>query len=81
MPMIGVHAHADLSPPEADEGLGHDLTHAGLRAAGVTQPGPFHLDNTAAISRDVVRCHATRPALLRSIRAPLDHPGRLFKSI
>jgi phenylpyruvate tautomerase PptA (4-oxalocrotonate tautomerase family) len=48
MPMIDVYAPADMFPPEADEQLGHELTHAVLRAEGVTQPGPFHLDNTAA---------------------------------
>lgn len=28
--------------------LGHELTHALLRAEGVLKPGPFHLNNTAA---------------------------------
>ena len=48
MPMIDVYAQADIFPADADEQLGHDLTHAVLRAEGVAQPGPFHLDNTAA---------------------------------
>ncbi|MFF1632426.1 4-oxalocrotonate tautomerase family protein [Leifsonia sp. NPDC058248] len=48
MPMIDVYAAADLFPAEADEELGHELTHAVLRAEGVAQPRPFHLDNTAA---------------------------------
>ena len=48
MPMIDVYAAADLFPAEADEELGRELTHAVLRAEGVAQPGPFHLDNTAA---------------------------------
>jgi phenylpyruvate tautomerase PptA (4-oxalocrotonate tautomerase family) len=48
MPMIDVYAPADIFPAGADEQLGHDLTHAVLRAEGVAQPGPFHLDNTAA---------------------------------
>jgi phenylpyruvate tautomerase PptA (4-oxalocrotonate tautomerase family) len=46
--MIDVYAPADIFPADADEQLGHDLTHAVLRAEGVAQPGPFHLDNTAA---------------------------------
>jgi phenylpyruvate tautomerase PptA (4-oxalocrotonate tautomerase family) len=48
MPMIDVYAPADLFPADADELLGRELTHAVLRAEGVAQPGPFHLDNTAA---------------------------------
>lgn len=48
MPMIDVYAPADMFPAEADEQLGRELTHAVLRAEGVAQPGPFHLDNTAA---------------------------------
>jgi phenylpyruvate tautomerase PptA (4-oxalocrotonate tautomerase family) len=46
--MIDVYTPSDLFPADADEQLGHELTHAVLRAEGVTQPGPFHLDNTAA---------------------------------
>lgn len=48
MPMIDVYAPAGLFPAGADEQLGDELTHAVLRAEGVTQPGPYHLDNTAA---------------------------------
>ena len=48
MPMIDVYAPASLFPPEADEKLVRDLTHAVLHAEGVSTPGPFHLENTAA---------------------------------
>jgi phenylpyruvate tautomerase PptA (4-oxalocrotonate tautomerase family) len=48
MPMIDVYAPDDLFPADADEQLGTELTHAVLRAEGVAQPGPLHLDNTAA---------------------------------
>ena len=48
MPMIDVYAPEDLFPADADSQLGNELTHAVLRAEGVTHPGPFHLDNTAA---------------------------------
>ena len=48
MPMIDVYAPAGIFPADADEQLGHELTHAVLRAEGVAQPGPYHLDNTAA---------------------------------
>jgi phenylpyruvate tautomerase PptA (4-oxalocrotonate tautomerase family) len=46
--MIDVYAPADLFPADADSRLGNELTHAVLRAEGVSTPGPFHLDNTAA---------------------------------
>jgi phenylpyruvate tautomerase PptA (4-oxalocrotonate tautomerase family) len=48
MPMIDVYARADLFPPGTDRKLGEELTKAVLRAEGVTTPGPFHLNNTAA---------------------------------
>ena len=48
MPMIDVYAPAGIFPADADEQLGTELTRAVLRAEGVAQPGPFHLDNTAA---------------------------------
>lgn len=48
MPMIDVYAVADLFPADADRRLGLELTAAVLRAEGVTKPGPFHLQNTAA---------------------------------
>ena len=48
MPMIDVYAPAALFPADADPQLVRDLTHAVLRAEGVTTPGAFHLENTAA---------------------------------
>ncbi|NEM90985.1 tautomerase family protein [Galbitalea soli] len=48
MPMIDVYLPAHLLPESADAQLGTELTHAVLRAEGVTTPGPFHLENTAA---------------------------------
>ena len=48
MPMIDVYAPTDLFPADADELLTTELTLAVLRAEGVTTPGAFHLDNTAA---------------------------------
>ena len=48
MPMIDVYAPSNLFPPDADGQLGHELTMAVLRAEGVANPGPFHLNNTAA---------------------------------
>jgi phenylpyruvate tautomerase PptA (4-oxalocrotonate tautomerase family) len=48
MPMIDVYASADLFPADADRPLAEELTAALLRAEGVTQPGPTHLNNTGA---------------------------------
>jgi phenylpyruvate tautomerase PptA (4-oxalocrotonate tautomerase family) len=48
MPMIDVYARSELFPPGTDRQLGEELTHAVLRAEGVANPGPFHLNNTAA---------------------------------
>lgn len=48
MPMIDVYAASDLFPSEADRLLGEKLTLCLLRAEGVLNPTPFHLNNTAA---------------------------------
>ena len=48
MPMITVTIPEGLIPESSDSSLIKDLTHAVLRAEGVAQPGPFHLNNTAA---------------------------------
>jgi phenylpyruvate tautomerase PptA (4-oxalocrotonate tautomerase family) len=48
MPMIDVYVPTDLLPEGADAQLVTELTWAVLRAEGVSAPGAFHLDNTAA---------------------------------
>ena len=48
MPMIDVYASSDLLPPGSDRRIGEELTRAVLRAEGVSSPGQFHLENTAA---------------------------------
>jgi phenylpyruvate tautomerase PptA (4-oxalocrotonate tautomerase family) len=48
MPMIDVYAPSDLLPSGTERRIGEDLTRAVLRAEGVSAPGPFHLENTAA---------------------------------
>jgi phenylpyruvate tautomerase PptA (4-oxalocrotonate tautomerase family) len=48
MPMIDVYASSDLLPPGSDRRIGEELTRAVLRAEGVSAPGQFHLENTAA---------------------------------
>jgi phenylpyruvate tautomerase PptA (4-oxalocrotonate tautomerase family) len=64
MPMIDVYAPADIFPADADGPLGDELTHAVLRAEGVTKPGAFHLDNTAAF------IHRLPPAALSTASTP-----------
>jgi phenylpyruvate tautomerase PptA (4-oxalocrotonate tautomerase family) len=48
MPMIDVYASSDLLPSGSDRRIGEELTRAVLRAEGVSAPGQFHLENTAA---------------------------------
>ncbi len=48
MPMIDVYAPADLFPAGTDRTLAQQLTAALLKAEGVAQPGPAHLNNTGA---------------------------------
>src|SRR5438128_9951706 len=67
MPMIDVYAPADLFPPGTDGRLGHELTMAVLRAEGVSTPGPFHLNNTAAFIHRMDR-HAVHTAATYSAR-------------
>lgn len=46
MPMIDVYAASDLFPEGSERELGEALTLALLRAEGVPNPGPTHLNNT-----------------------------------
>jgi phenylpyruvate tautomerase PptA (4-oxalocrotonate tautomerase family) len=48
MPMIDVYVPTDLLLDGTDAQLATELTWAVLRAEGVSAPGVFHLDNTAA---------------------------------
>jgi phenylpyruvate tautomerase PptA (4-oxalocrotonate tautomerase family) len=48
MPMIDVYAATDLFPAGSERQLGEELTYALLRAEGVPNPGPTHLNNTGA---------------------------------
>jgi phenylpyruvate tautomerase PptA (4-oxalocrotonate tautomerase family) len=81
--MIDVYAPADIFPADADERLGHELTHAVLRAEGVAQPGPFHLDNTAAFIHRLPSSAistASTPAA-RSVRVQIvTPPGALDRA-
>ncbi len=48
MPMIDLYARKDLFPPGTDRQLAEQLAKAVIRAEGVTNPGPYTLNNTAA---------------------------------
>src|SRR6266516_1467780 len=67
MPMIDVYAPADLFPPGSDGRLGHELTMAVLRAEGVSTPGAYHLNNTAAFIHRMAP-HAVHTAATDSAR-------------
>jgi phenylpyruvate tautomerase PptA (4-oxalocrotonate tautomerase family) len=80
--MIDVYAAADLFPPGKDGQLGHELTMAVLRAEGVANPGPFHLNNTAAyIHRmDPHAVHTAATDSARTVRVQvITPPGALSR--
>jgi phenylpyruvate tautomerase PptA (4-oxalocrotonate tautomerase family) len=74
--MIDVYAASDLFPPASDRQLGEALTLAVLRAEGVTAPGPFRLNNTAAyihrMEPSTVQTAATASA--RTVRVQVVTP-------
>jgi phenylpyruvate tautomerase PptA (4-oxalocrotonate tautomerase family) len=76
MPMIDVYAPADLFPPGSDGRLGHELTMAVLRAEGVSTPGPFHLNNTAAFIHrmDPHSVHTAATDSARTVRIQVITP-------
>jgi phenylpyruvate tautomerase PptA (4-oxalocrotonate tautomerase family) len=83
MPMIDVYAVADLFPASADRSLGEQLTAALLRAEGVANPGPLHLNNTGAyihrLPSSAVNTAASGAA--RTVRVQvLTPPGVLSRS-
>ena len=76
MPMIDVYAPADLFPAGTDRQLGEELTRAILRAEGVANPGPFHLNNTAAyIHRmEPTAVHTAATGSARTVRVQVITP-------
>src|SRR5437870_9210778 len=76
MPMIDVYAPADLFPVGTDGRLGKELTMAVLRAEGVTTPGPFHLNNTAAFIHrmDPHAVHTAATDSARTVRVQIITP-------
>jgi phenylpyruvate tautomerase PptA (4-oxalocrotonate tautomerase family) len=82
MPMVDVYAAADLFPTGTDRQLGEELTRAVLRAEGVADPGPFHLNNTAAyIHRmDPTRVQTAAMGSARTVRVQvITPPGALSR--
>src|SRR5258705_8180238 len=71
MPMIEVSAPTDLLPVGSDRRIGEELTRAVLRAEGVSAPGPFHLQNTAAF------IHRMDPAAVQTPAQALPRKNRV----
>jgi phenylpyruvate tautomerase PptA (4-oxalocrotonate tautomerase family) len=76
MPMIDVYAPSDLLPSGTERRIGEDLTRAVLRAEGVSAPGPFHLENTAAFIHrmDPSTIRTAAQASARTIRVQIVTP-------
>jgi phenylpyruvate tautomerase PptA (4-oxalocrotonate tautomerase family) len=83
MPMIDVYAPSDLLPSGTERRIGEDITRAVLRAEGVSAPGPFHLENTAAFIHrmDPSAIQTAAQASARAIRVQIiTPPGALTRS-
>ena len=83
MPMIDVYAPSDLLPSGTERRIGEDLTRAVLRAEGVSAPGPFHLENTAAFIHrmEPATVQTAADAVARVIRVQIiTPPGALLRS-
>ncbi|MBS2021137.1 MAG: tautomerase family protein [Deltaproteobacteria bacterium] len=83
MPMIDVYAAQDLFPAGADRQLAEELTRALLKAEGVANPGPTHLNNTGAylhrMPADAV--HTAAQGSARTVRVQvLTPPGVLDRA-
>ena len=76
MPMIDVYAPSDLLPSGTERRIGEDITRAVLRAEGVSAPGPFHLENTAAFIHrmDPSAIQTAAQASARTIRVQIVTP-------
>jgi phenylpyruvate tautomerase PptA (4-oxalocrotonate tautomerase family) len=82
MPMIDVYAPADLFPAGTDRTLAARLTAALLRAEGVAEPGPAHLDNTGAYVHRMPpeTVHTAGTDAARTVRVQvLTPPGALTR--
>jgi hypothetical protein len=79
--MIDVRAASDRLPPEPDRRIGEALTRVVLRAKGVSAPGPFHRENTAAFIRrmDPPTVQTAARAVARVIRVQGITPTALSR--
>lgn len=80
--MIDLYARSDLFPPGSDRILGEQLARAVIRAEGVTNPGPYTLNNTAAyIHRmDPSAVHTAATDQARTVRVQvITPPGALTR--
>jgi DNA-3-methyladenine glycosylase I len=83
MPMIDVYAPSDLLPSGSERRIGQELTRAVLRAEGVSVPGQFHLENTAAFIHrmEPATVQTAAHAVARTIRVQImTTPGALSRS-
>jgi phenylpyruvate tautomerase PptA (4-oxalocrotonate tautomerase family) len=83
MPMIDVYAPSDLLPPGSERRIGEALTSAVLRAEGVSAPGRFHLENTAAFIHRMnpAAVQTAAEAAARTIRVQIiTPPGALTRN-
>jgi phenylpyruvate tautomerase PptA (4-oxalocrotonate tautomerase family) len=83
MPMIDVYAPSDLLPMGSDRRIGEALTLAVLRAEGVSAPGAFHLENTAAFIHrmDPAAVQTAAHTKARTIRVQIvTPPGALTRN-
>ncbi len=76
MPMIDVYARKDLFPAGSERKLAEQLTKAVLRAEGVGNPGPYHLNNTAAYVHrmDPKAVHTAATDSARTVRVQIITP-------
>jgi phenylpyruvate tautomerase PptA (4-oxalocrotonate tautomerase family) len=74
MPMIDVYVPSELLPDGTDAQLATDLTWAVLRAEGVTAPGAFQLDNTAAFIHRLPAATTGSTTSARAVRVQIITP-------
>ena len=76
MPMIDVYSATDLFPAGSERQLGEELTLAVLRAEGVTNPGPLHLNNTGVYLHrmDASTVQTAATAAARTVRVQIITP-------
>lgn len=74
--MIDLYARSDLFPPGSERQLGEQLARAVIRAEGVTNPGPYTLNNTGAYLHlmDPRHVHTAATDQARTVRVQVITP-------